>query len=131
MDIWISANGIVLVNSKDRYPLEAMLIPRKVTEVIPTHSVDIRLTDLFGKHRVMSSQKRVQIFEANKILLLDDLGIYVGRPQGLDVRNKKISDPLDSLRLISTEVVKIIYVRYLICQVIQEWLNIRYGRGLL
>lgn len=59
LDIWISANGIVLVDSKDRYPLEAMLIPRKVTQVIPTHSVDIRLTDLFGKHRVMSSQKRV------------------------------------------------------------------------
>ncbi len=55
-----------------------MFVAGEITQVIPTHRVDIRLPNLFPEDRVVSSQETVQLLVTNKRLLLNDLSIDVG-----------------------------------------------------
>ncbi len=88
----------MLVDRVQRNLFECHLVPSKVTQIIPAHSIDVRLADLFGKLGVMPGQESVEVFINDKSSLLNDLSIDTRRTQSLDLRNKKISNPLNCLR---------------------------------
>lgn len=75
----ISTNRIISVDYEKRDPLEGLLIPRKVTEVVPAHCIDVGLSDFFPQRRVVFGKKTVHLLVPNKGLLLDDLSVDVGR----------------------------------------------------
>ena len=57
--------------------LESQSIACEVTQVVPTHSVDISLRNFIGKLCMMFGQEKIQVFVSNECSLLNDLRIDV------------------------------------------------------
>lgn len=93
----VSANRIVLVDDENGDFLQSLPISSEVTEVVPTHRVDVRLTNLFSEDRVMSREEGVEALVSEECLLLDNLRVDIGRAQGFDLRDEEIPNPFDSL----------------------------------
>lgn len=66
---------IMLVYSVQRNLLESQSIARKVTQVVPTHRVDICLSNFIGKLDMMFGQEEIKVLISNKGSLLNDLRI--------------------------------------------------------
>lgn len=93
----VSANRIILVDDEYGYFLQSLPISSEVTEVVPTHGVDVRLTNLLSKDGMMSREEGVEAFVSDECLLLDNLRVDVGRAQGFDLRDEEIPNPFYSL----------------------------------
>lgn len=47
--------------------------------IVPAHGVHVCQRDFLGKGRMVLMQERVEILVLEEVLLLDDLGIDIGR----------------------------------------------------
>lgn len=98
MSSLVSTDRIIPVDHKDGELVESILVPREVTEVVPTHRIDICLSNLFPKDRMVSGKETVELLVANERLVLNNLSINTGRPQGFYLRHEQVSDSFDSLK---------------------------------
>ena len=71
---WVS-QSIMLVYSVQRDLLESESIASKVTQIVPTHGVDVRLSNFIRKLGMMFGQETIEILVSNECSLLDDLRI--------------------------------------------------------
>lgn len=93
----VRANCVVLVDDENGNLLQSQFIPSEVTEVVPTHGIDVRLTNFLSKDRMVSREEGVEAFVSEECLLLDNLRVDIGRAQSLDLRDEEIPDPFYSL----------------------------------
>lgn len=80
--------------------LEGSVVALEVAEIVPTHGVDVGLTDFFRKLGVVGGHKEEELLIADKTLLLDDVGICTGDPNSFDFRHEEIADSLNGLCLV-------------------------------
>ena len=73
--IRLISQSIMLVHSMKRNLLESQSVTCKVTEVVPTHGVDVCLSDFISELGVVFGQKNVEVFVSNECSLLNDLRI--------------------------------------------------------
>lgn len=57
---------------------EGFVVAGEVVEVVPAHGIHVCLTDFFGENFVVFAEKAIEVFVADEVLLLDDLGVDVG-----------------------------------------------------
>lgn len=69
------AQSIMLVDRVQRNPLESHSIACKVTQVVPTHSVDVCLGDFIGKLGMTFGQEKIEVLVSNESSLLNDLRV--------------------------------------------------------
>lgn len=67
----------MLVYSVQGDLLESHSIACEVTQVVPTHSVDVSLRNLIGKLGMMFGQEKIKVLVSNECSLLNDLRIDV------------------------------------------------------
>lgn len=91
------AEHIVFVENVELEPLQCFLVPGELVQVVPAHGVEVGLADLTRQDGLVPVQKRKEILELEEVLLLDDLGIDIGRSQRLDLGDEKVSYSLDGL----------------------------------
>ena len=75
--VHLVSQRIMLVYSVQGYLLESHSIACEVTQVVPTHSVDVSLRNLIGKLGIMFGQKKIKVLVRNECSLLNDLRIDV------------------------------------------------------
>ena len=64
------------VHGVQRDLLESQSVARKVAQVVPTHSIDVCLSNFIGQLSMMISQKKIEVLVSNECALLNDLCIY-------------------------------------------------------
>lgn len=74
------------------------MIARKLVQIVPAHGIQVGLANLARKHRLVAVKKGKEVPELEEILLLNYLGIDIGRPKGLDLGDEEVAYPLDGLR---------------------------------
>lgn len=67
--------SIMLVHSVQRNLLESHSIACKVTQVVPTHSVDVCLGDFIRKLGMMFGKEKIEVLVSNESSLLNDLRV--------------------------------------------------------
>lgn len=68
--------SIMPVHGVQRDLLESQSVARKVAQVVPTHSIDVCLSNFIGQLSMMISQKKIEVLVSNECALLNDLCIY-------------------------------------------------------
>ena len=67
----------MLIRGVQRDLLESQSITCKVTQVIPTHGVDVCLSNFIRKLGMMPGQEKIEVLVSNECSLLNDLRIDV------------------------------------------------------
>lgn len=91
------SEGVTFVQCMEFDCLQGLLVPSELAEIIPTHGIHIREANLVTESRVVLIQESISIFNPKNLLLLDDLGVDMGRPYPLDLSNEVVTYPLNRL----------------------------------
>ena len=71
--------SIMLVHCVERDFLESQSVTSKVTQVVPTHGVDVCLSNFISKLGMVSGQKEVEVFVSDECSLMNNLRIDAWR----------------------------------------------------
>lgn len=81
----ISTEGKGFVVNEESEFGEGVAVAGEVAEVVPAHSVYVSLSDFVGELGMMAGEEGIEVFIAEKLLLLDYLGVDVGGTEGFDL----------------------------------------------
>ncbi len=68
-----------------------------LVQVVPAHRVEVGLADLAREDGLVAVEEGEEVLELEEVLLLDDLGVDVGRPQRLDLGDEEVPYSFDGL----------------------------------
>ena len=64
---------------------QGVMVAGEMVEVVPTHGVDVSLSDSISELTVMSVEEGIEVFKFEKVLLLNNLGVDIKRSEGFDL----------------------------------------------